>query len=124
MTITSLQHVNIRTPVLDETVRFFVEVVGLRKGDRPAFKFPGAWLYCGDEAVMHLIGESESSIEPGSGRVDHVAFGAKGWDRFIDKLKAMKIEHETRQVPGNELRQIFVNDPNGVRVELNFRTDE
>ena len=55
MGIGILQHINIRTGDLAGTVKFWEEAIGLKDGDRPNFQFPGAWLYSGDEAVMHLI---------------------------------------------------------------------
>ena len=30
------------------------------------------------------------------------------------------MEFDSRQVPGGDLWQIFVNDPNGVMIELNY----
>lgn len=125
MSLYSLQHVNIRTDKLDDTVTFYRDVLGLLNGDRPAFKFPGAWMYAPDtgDAIMHLIGEDDPQPK-GSGSVDHIAFGVKGWDKFLAKMKQLKIEHETREVPGGRLRQVFIYDPNGVLVELNFEANE
>jgi len=37
-----------------------------------------------------------------------------------DRLKSRGMPFEARQVPGGELWQIFVNDPNGVMIELNY----
>lgn len=123
MTLTMLQHVNIVTDKLDETVTFYEDILGFTNGDRPAFDFPGAWLYCGPEAVIHLIGVDDQS-EQGSGVIDHVAFAADGFDRFTAFLTEKGYEHQTRLVPGGKLRQIFVRDPNEVLIELNFRADE
>ena len=33
---------------------FYTEVLGLRVGPRPAFDFPGTWLYAGEEPIIHL----------------------------------------------------------------------
>ena len=123
MTLTMLQHVNIMTDKLDETVAFYEDILGFENGDRPAFDFPGAWLYCGPEAVVHLIGVDEQEAS-GSGCIDHVAFAAEGFDRYAAFLDKKGYEHETRVVPGGRLRQIFVRDPNEVLIELNFRADE
>jgi len=123
MTLTMLQHVNIVTGKLDETVAFYEDILGFENGERPNFAFPGAWLYCGGEAVIHLIGVEEQR-DSGSGVIDHVAFAAEGFDRYTAFLTGKGLEHETRIVPGGKLRQIFVRDPNRVLIELNFRTDE
>jgi hypothetical protein len=36
------------------------------------------------------------------------------------RLKTRAMSFDARQVPGGELWQIFVNDPNGVMIELNY----
>ena len=125
MSLYSLQHVNIRTHKLAETVSFFEHVLGLQNGERPNFGFPGAWMYLpnSEEAVVHLIGE-EKEQPHGSGSVDHVAFGAKGWNEHIARFEKLGYTFEKRDVPGRAFRQLFIRDPNGVLVELNFDTNE
>ena len=118
MTIKSLDHVNIVTPDVDETVRFYERFIGLRKGDRPNFDFPGAWLYCGDIPIIHLIGAEPAG--PGTGVVDHFALGAEDIRGFVQRAHAEKFDYDIRDVPGGRIRQMFVFDPNGVKVELNF----
>ena len=44
-----LDHFNIRTRNLADTVRFYEDVLGLEKGARPNFAFPGAWMYSGGQ---------------------------------------------------------------------------
>jgi hypothetical protein len=39
-----------------------------------------------------------------------------------DRLKSKGMPFDARQVPGGELWQIFVNDPNGVMIELNYES--
>ena len=50
-----LDHFNIRTRNLADTVRFYEDVLGLEKGARPNFAFPGAWMYSEGKAVVHLV---------------------------------------------------------------------
>lgn len=123
MAITALNHVNIVTGDLEATRRFYSDVIGLTDGDRPSFQFPGAWLYCGDEAVIHLVGVDDQPDE-GTGTIDHVAFEAKGIDGMIDLLEGRGVPFHVRDVPGREIRQVFLHDPNGVKIELNFRGAE
>ena len=62
MAIKSLDHVNIRTSKARETMNFYTEILDFSEGFRPPFNFPGAWLYAGENAVIHLVFEdSESS---------------------------------------------------------------
>ena len=117
-----LDHFNIRTRKLTETVRFYESILGLEKGPRPDFAFPGAWMYSEGKAVVHLvdISATDEPQKPDSGVVHHVAFASTGFDGMADRLKSRGMPFEARQVPGGELWQIFVNDPNGVMIELNY----
>ena len=123
MAITALNHVNIITDDLEGTRRFYSEVIGLIDGDRPPFDFPGAWLYISDEAVIHLVGVDDQP-DDGTGTIDHVAFEAKGIKKMISLLEGRDIPFSMRDVPGRDIRQIFLHDPNGVKIELNFRGSE
>jgi catechol 2,3-dioxygenase-like lactoylglutathione lyase family enzyme len=49
-----LDHVNIRTDRLDETVAFYRDLMGLEVGYRPNFPYPGAWLYHDGRPIIHL----------------------------------------------------------------------
>ncbi|HEU0150572.1 MAG TPA: glyoxalase, partial [Bradyrhizobium sp.] len=50
----------------------------------------------------------------------HVAFVSSGFDAMKTRLKGKDMPFDARQVPGGELWQIFVQDPNGVMIELNY----
>ncbi len=123
MTVTALNHVNIVTGDLEATRKFYSDVIGLIDGDRPSFDFPGAWLYCGDEAVIHLVGVDDQP-DDGTGTIDHVAFEAKGIGNMIELLEGRGVPFHVRDVPGRDIRQVFLHDPNGVKIELNFRGAE
>ena len=122
MSVGVLDHFNIRTRDLASTVRFYEEVLGLLKGPRPNFAFPGAWMYSEGKAVVHLvdIAATTEPQKPDSGVVHHVAFASRGFDGMKQRLKSKGMPFEARQVPGGDLWQIFVNDPNGVMIELNY----
>jgi catechol 2,3-dioxygenase-like lactoylglutathione lyase family enzyme len=117
-----LDHFNIRTRNLGETVRFYEDILGLENGPRPNFAFPGAWLYSQGQAVVHLvdISPTDEAQKPDSGVVHHVAFVAQGFHRMKEQLRAKGFPFEAREVPGGDLWQIFVHDPNGVMIELNY----
>jgi catechol 2,3-dioxygenase-like lactoylglutathione lyase family enzyme len=117
-----LDHFNLRTRKLADTVRFYENVLGLEKGPRPNFAFPGAWMYSDGKAVVHLvdISATDEPQKPDSGVVHHVAFISRGFDGMKQRLKSRGMPFDARQVPGGELWQIFVNDPNGVMIELNY----
>ena len=139
----SLNHYSIRTTDLDACERFYCGLLGLVVGPRPPFPFPGLWLYTGDTAVwanaaVHIIGidrndpdglkqylgdRDEAGLH-GTGAVDHVAFFATGLAETLQRLRSQGIELRERTVPLLNLHQVFVDDPNGVVVELNFPAAE
>ena len=139
----SLNHYSIRSADLQACERFYCELLGLHVGPRPPFPFPGLWLYAGDtgvwaNAAVHIIGidrndpaglkaylgdRDEASLN-GSGCVDHVAFFATGLHETLAKLQARGLDGRERTVPLLNLHQVFVDDPNGVVVELNFPAAE
>ena len=122
MPVDSLDHYTLRTAELDATRNFFVDVLGLTEGYRPPFSFPGHWLYCGDKPIVHLIGSSREmcSPSPDTGALDHVALAASDIGGFRSHLEGMGVAYDERKVPELNVRQLFVVDPNNVKVELNF----
>lgn len=132
MTVQSLDHYTIVTADLDRSVAFYTDVLGLTNGDRPDFDFPGAWIYVGDKPVVHLLGKDGARLmadkgvtgggdEPkGTGSIHHVAFRAAGIDDYVSRLTAQDIRHTQQNVPGWPLKQVFLQDPDGVTIELNF----
>ena len=122
MSVGVLDHFNIRTRKLADTVRFYEDILGLEKGARPDFAFPGAWMYSEGKAVVHLvdISKTEEPQKPDSGVVHHVAFISRGFADMQQRLEGKGFKYDSRQVPGGELWQIFVDDPNGVMIELNY----
>src|SRR5436190_2485944 len=122
MSVGLLDHFNIRTRKLADTVRFYEDILGLQNGDRPNFAFPGAWMYSEGKPVVHLVDISATGEpqKPDSGVVHHVAFASKGFAAMNERLKSKGMAFDARQVPGGDLWQIFVHDPNGVMIELNY----
>lgn len=123
MPLTQLNHVTVRTDDLEGTRDFYSEVLGLREGERPPLTFPGYWLYCGDQAVVHLVPRS-GAIGAGdggdTGNFDHVAFVAVDFEGMRARFKKLGIPFNEREVPGIRLRQLFLKDPNRVMIEINF----
>tara|TARA_R110000868_G_scaffold46790_9_gene154249 strand:- start:1722 stop:2123 length:402 start_codon:yes stop_codon:yes gene_type:complete len=130
MTITGLDHFNIRAKKLDAMRDFFVEVIGLTEGDRPSFQFPGYWLYAGDAgAVIHLVGSDRErgyvtghggDDRDGTGVVDHLAFKGVDASQLLARLEDRGIEYTRRDLPNGAARQIFVAGPEGVTIEVVF----
>ena len=100
---------------------FYSNVVGLTEGFRPAFERFGFWLYIGDKDVLHLITPKEGdsrSLQKSS--FDHVAFKTDHYQDVLQKLRRLNIPFDEKPIPGMSAHQIFLKDPAGNRVELNF----
>ena len=100
---------------------FYCNVVGLNEGSRPAFERFGFWLYIGDKDVLHLITPKEGdgrSLQKSS--FDHVAFKTGHYQEVLQKLRRLNIPFDEKPIPGMSSHQIFLKDPAGNRVELNF----
>ncbi len=130
MPLHGLHHYTLRPVDLDATKDFYVELLGLEVGPRPAFAFPGYWLYTNGEPTVHLIGprESDRDLPPRAagqtGLLDHVAFSCTGLAAMKAKLAGRGVAYQERVVPRDGQIQLFLKDPNGVSVELNFADSE
>jgi catechol 2,3-dioxygenase-like lactoylglutathione lyase family enzyme len=141
MALAKLAHYSIRTSDLERSRRFYTEVLGMRVGFRPPFNFPGLWLYLGDDesdfGVVHIIGVdpndnaglsdylgAKDANATGTGTVDHIAFLATDLPAFRTRLRQAGCAWRDRTVPSLGLHQVFVEDPSGVTIELNFPAAE
>ncbi len=126
MPVKHLDHVNIHTRQMAETIRFYSELLGLKVGVTPGRSDTSmsAWLYDeGGRPIVHLGTPKGDGPEapPGSGRIDHVAFECSGHDETAQRLTEWGLPFRRREVAEVKLRQLFVRDPNDIMVELNFR---
>ena len=109
MGVTVLHHYNIVTDKIDESVKFYEDVIGLKKGDRPELPDPGAWLYLDETPVVHLLQLGEHRGDH-TGPIDHVAFQASDYEGFAKSLKANgpgvrgELHRRFRSSPGVPLR--------------------
>ena len=120
MAIQRLDHVNICTSRPEETMSFYTEILDFTEGFRPPFNFPGVWLYAGESPVIHLV-FSDNVLKETQNAVDHIAFEAVGFEETKRRLENANWEFRCSEVPDSKIRQIFLHDPNGVKLELNFK---
>jgi catechol 2,3-dioxygenase-like lactoylglutathione lyase family enzyme len=137
MPLHHLEHFLIQTADLEGTRDWYVKVLGMRVGPHPDFKFPVEWLYIGDTDVLHLtagggnvsanrkayLGQ-QSEDTHGSGVVDHIAFRCTGLREMMANLQKHQVAFHKRMVNDQGLFQLFMLDPNGVKIELNFANAE
>lgn len=123
MKVLRLDHVNINTGRLEETIDFYVEGLGLSLGAFPGGlvdpPVEGAWLCdVAGAPIVHLQVVDDGA--EGSAAVDHFALGCDDYAGFAARLTGRGIAFEAADFPQIGVRQILVHDPNGVKVELNF----
>jgi catechol 2,3-dioxygenase-like lactoylglutathione lyase family enzyme len=137
MPLSHLEHFLIQTADLATTRDWYVKVLGMRVGPSPDFKFPVCWLYIGEKDVLHLteggaktsenrrkfLGQQSDAVK-GTGVVDHVAFRATGLSEMLAHLQELGVPFTKRMVDDQGLFQLFLMDPNDVKVELNFSNSE
>lgn len=126
MQIGKLDHVNLRTTQLETMIDWYSNILGMHSGDRPNFPFPGAWMYAGESAAVHLIGIDGA---PGSGsevdlKLEHFAFSATGGAKFEEKLRAIGVQYQRIDLPEINIYQINLWDPDGNHIHIDFPVNE
>lgn len=131
MPLSGIQHFLVLTDHLAATRDFYRDALGLSEGERPPLEFDGHWMYLGDEPWVHIADRRTYAAHAGTlgldvtqtatrgGAVDHIAFAADDYEEVAARLREAGVEMIENEVPAAGLRQIFVEDPNGVRVEIN-----
>ena len=124
MPISCLDHLNLRAPrpLMEALKAFYCEVLGFSVGRRPAFNSFGYWLYLGDLAVLHLSEAGEGDLRSTGVRTtfDHMAFACVDRPAMEAQLLRSGIAFTSGQVPLTAQVQLFLEDPAGNRIELNF----
>jgi catechol 2,3-dioxygenase-like lactoylglutathione lyase family enzyme len=132
MPVTELNHYFVRANDLEKTKDFYCDVLGFQVMPRPTFPFPGYWLGVNGKIQVHMgqdgipnaelyyLGTPKNAAVDHAGVVDHIAFLASEPGGFIRRFKERGIEFHPRSLPEFDLYQIFLKDPNGLTIELNF----
>jgi catechol 2,3-dioxygenase-like lactoylglutathione lyase family enzyme len=137
MPLSHIEHFLIQTADMEGTRDWYVRVLGMEVGPNPDFKFPVCWLYLDGRDIVHITeggakaGENrkkyvgqESVATHGTGVLDHIAFRATGLKAMLEHLRAEKVDFKQRQVNDQGLYQLFMFDPNGIKIELNYAQAE
>jgi catechol 2,3-dioxygenase-like lactoylglutathione lyase family enzyme len=133
MAILSLDHVNVRTRNVAGTLAFFRDVLKMAVVPAPGMTntLDGGWVLDNQGgAVVHVGSFSQpypsDGFDPpvesqGRGSVHHVALNCTGYHAMRERLKSLDLIFAENEVQAISLRQLFVREPNGVLLELNFR---
>jgi len=128
MPVLDLHHVAIKSKNLKATEKFYTKVLGMKKVPRAEFPFPGVWLQMG-ETMFHIYGGSAAKTHAGNFKyspkdspIDHIALSAKGFDKMKENFKKQRCTWRQNDVRDFKIWQLFLEDPSGVIIELNFDT--
>ncbi len=135
MPISHLEHFLIVADDMEATAQWYVDVLGFHVGEAPDFGAPVKWLYLGDGDVIHIAQSRDSAskkrtpmsreeIARGGRPIHHIAFRADGLADTLAHLQSRNIEFVEQQAGEQNLYQVFLADPNGITVELNFPAEE
>jgi catechol 2,3-dioxygenase-like lactoylglutathione lyase family enzyme len=119
--ILELNHINIETADIDRSASFYTDVLGLVSGERPEFDRPGHWMYMDNMPIVHIISPlPDNKLLTGSkhAAISHFALRIKNFEAMREHLINLSIPYTEVDVPGSDRRQFFINDPDGVVVEL------
>ena len=132
MDIKRIDHYSIRTLDVEASRKFYTEIIGLRVGPRPPFNFPGLWLYsheppadldhaAGNYGLVHIMGVDLANPQ---GLVDTLGYVDPDTLHGSTGCRGGGVSFFERTVPTLGLHQVFLKDPNGVTIELNFPASE
>jgi lactoylglutathione lyase len=121
-----LLHTMLRVNDLEESLRFYCEVLGmrlLRRKDYPGGRFTLAFVGYGPEdqqAVLELTHNWDTARYELGNAFGHVAIGVDDIHRAVEALRAKgaKVVREPGPMQHGGSQIAFLEDPNGYRVEL------
>ena len=138
MPLSHIEHFLVAADDIDGTRDWYARVLGMKPGAHPDFGFPVHWMYVDGVDVVHIgpsakqageiqrryLGRTSQQSAEGTGAIDHIAFRASGLRAMLEHLKREKVAFSQRRANGQALFQLFLYDPNGIKIELNYAAAE
>jgi catechol 2,3-dioxygenase-like lactoylglutathione lyase family enzyme len=138
MPLSHIEHFLVASDDIDATRDWYERVLGMKPGPHPEFGFPVHWMYVGEVDIVHIgpsakgasenqkkyLGRTSQDAGAGTGALDHIAFRASGLRGMLEHLRAERVPFTQRRANGQALFQLFLYDPNGVKIELNYAGSE
>ena len=114
MLVVDIHHVSLNVSDTERALCFYRDVLGLSVLPRPDFPFGGAWLDAGGGRQVHLI---EARVPTDLGQ--HMAFQVADIEVAIARLREVGVDApDATPVGDSAIRQTFVLDPDGNRIEF------
>jgi len=138
MALSHIEHYLVAADDPAATRDWYRTVLGMEEGPHPDFGFPVHWMYLAGRDVVHIgpnaagageiqkkyLGRASQDAGAGTGALDHIAFRATGLRQTLEHLRRCGIEFTQRRASDQALFQLFLYDPNGIKIELNFAATE
>ena len=138
MPLSHIEHFLVAADDMEKTRDWYRAVLGMEEGWHPEFGFPVYWMYLNGKDVVHIsqsaqhasqnqkvyLGRTAQDAGAGTGAVDHIAFRATGLKAMLAHLRSHHAKFTQRRASNQALYQLFVFDPNGIKIELNFDAAE
>ena len=133
MPLLEIEHFLVLSSDIEATKDFYQGALGLDVGFRPQLAFPGYWVYLGDTPCIHIaeresydrylgtLGLPPSEHSERTGPVDHIAFNCSEFEEQVARFEKLGISYTRDTLTDIGLRQLFAFDPNGIKIELNYR---
>ena len=130
MQVNGVNHINLVTGDLAATIAFYEALLEMKAQPIPVAPagFNGSWICdAQNNPIIHVQGynpERHGELKAGlTGALDHVAFTCVGFDATKARCEELGIEYRVNDRQFGDLRQVFVTDPNGISLELNYAGD-
>lgn len=144
MFIERLDHVNIITPRFAETLEFYERVMQMQIAPSPIGEHGAHLRDASGVACIHVVKVTAGNVDfllggnlahrtreetdpsngfsnmYGSAAVDHIALRCTNLPATLQRFRDTQVPHRYFFVEMARVHQIFVRDPNGVTLELNF----
>ena len=138
MPLSHIEHFLVAADDIDATRNWYARVLGMTPGPHPDFGFPVHWMYVDGVDIVHIgpsakqagdiqkkyLGRTSQDTGSGTGALDHIAFRATGLRAMLEHLKRERVPFSQRRANGQALFQLFLYDPNGIKIELNYAAAE
>lgn len=116
-----INHVLVLAQDIKKMTSFWTSILGLTNGYRPPFPFAGAWLYSEKQPLIHVAQVDE--VVDKNGAISHVALEGDNYPNLISNLRDYAVNYAERDVPLTGERQVFVQGPDGLTVEMIYPLD-